>query len=79
MWKEMTKTFGELVRDKRKTLGISIEEASARCGISGRGYGNIELNHAEPKLSNLLAIAAALDIDLGELNCLKPVPDTSEF
>ena len=75
----MKTTLGELIREKRATLGISIEEASARCKISSRGYGNIELNHAEPKLSNLLAIAAVLDIDLGELNCLKPVLDKNEW
>ncbi len=74
----MKKTFGKLAREKRTALGISMEETSARCGISGRGYSNIERNISKPKLSNLLAIAAVLDIDLGELNCLKPTIDESE-
>lgn len=32
-----------------------------------------------PKLSNLLAIAAVFDIDLGDLNCLKPVLNECGF
>lgn len=66
----MKKNFGNLIREKRKSMGIGMLEAAERCGVSTRGYGNIELGHAEPKLSNLLAIAATLQIDLGELNCL---------
>lgn len=72
------KSFGGLIRAKRKEQNLKIKELSARCGISNRGYGNIELGHASPKLDHLLSIAAALDIDLGELNYLKPEAGKSE-
>ncbi len=67
----MEKTFGDLVREKRRSMGLNIIDAAKRCNVSSRGYCNIELNHADPKLSSLLAIAAMLQIDLGELNFLK--------
>lgn len=69
------KSFGSLIRAKRKEQGIRIEEMAKRCGISSRGYGNIELGYASPKLGNLLAIATVLSIDLGELNVLKTGTD----
>lgn len=65
------------MRKKRTAMDISIEETAARSGISGRGYSNLERNCYKPKLSNLLAIAAVLDIDLGELNSLKPALEKS--
>lgn len=63
--------FGSLVREKRRAKGLSIEAAAARCGISGRGLSNLERGISEPLLPNLLTIAAALEIDLGELDTLK--------
>ena len=36
--------------------------------MSERGLEQIELGDTNPKLSNVLNIAAVLDIDMGELN-----------
>ena len=63
-----TKHFGRMVRERRETLGLSIEVAAGLCKMSYKGLEQIELGDSDPKLSNVLSIAAALGIDLGGLN-----------
>ena len=62
-----TQHFGKIVRDRRERLGLSISETAERCGLSTRGLELIELGDSDPKLSSVLRIAAALNIDLGEI------------
>ena len=38
------------------------------CGLSDRGLELIELGDSDPRLSSVLSIALALEIDLGEIN-----------
>ena len=64
--------FGKLVRDKRERKGWTIRRAAEEIGLSDRGLEMIELGDSDPKLSNVLNIAHALEIDLGEMNVCKP-------
>lgn len=64
--------FGKLVRDKRERKGWTIRRAAEEIGLSDRGLEMIELGDSDPKLSNVLNIAQALDINLGEMNVCKP-------
>ena len=71
----MTKTqhFGRMVRERREALGLSIEKAAELCRMSYKGLEEIELGDSDPKLSSILNISAALDIDLEGLNSCIPV------
>ena len=64
--------FGKLVRDKRERKGWTLRRAAEEFGLSDRGLEMIELGDSDPKLSNVLSIAQALEIDLGEMNVCKP-------
>lgn len=68
-----TQHFGKIVRERRERLGLSLSEAAERCGLSIRGLELIELGDSDPKLSNVLRIAAALNIDLGDIESCVPV------
>ena len=68
-----TQHFGRIVRDKRERLGLTIKEASELCGLSDRGLELIELGDSDPKLSSVLRIATALQIDLGDLSSCAPL------
>ena len=60
--------FGRLVREKREQLRLTIDAAAEKCGLSDRGLELIELGDSDPKLSSVLSIARALDIDLGDVS-----------
>lgn len=64
--------FGKLIRDKRERKGWTIRRAAEEVGISDRGLEMIELGDSDPKLSSVLNIARALNIDLGEVNACIP-------
>lgn len=60
--------FGKIVREKRERQGLTIRAAAEMCGLSDRGLELIELGDSDPRLSSVLSIALALEIDLGEIN-----------
>lgn len=60
--------FGKLVREKREQQRLTIGAAAEKCGLSDRGLELIELGDSDPKLSSVLSIARALDIDLGDIS-----------
>lgn len=64
--------FGKLVRERRERQNLTIIAAAEKCGISDRGLEMIELGDSDPKLSSVLNIARALNIDLGEINACIP-------
>lgn len=68
----VTQHFGKIVRDKRERLGLSLSDGAERCGLSIRGLELIELGDSDPKLSTILRIAAALNIDLGDIASCVP-------
>ena len=67
-----TKHFGRIVRDKRERKRLTMEHTAELAGISEVALSAIELGGSNPKLSSILGIAAALDLDLGDLNSCKP-------
>jgi Zn-dependent peptidase ImmA (M78 family)/DNA-binding XRE family transcriptional regulator len=52
------------LRDARK---LSQAELAARAGLSRVAYGNIESGAAEPRVSTLMRVAAALDVKIQDL------------
>ena len=66
------RNIGALIREKRQRCGLTIAEAAELCGISERGLSQIELGDAIPKLSSFVRIAAALKINLGDIEGCKP-------
>ena len=70
--KEPTKHYGRIVRNSRQYKGLTIREGSELCGLSPQSLGGIELGDCDPKLSHVLGIAVAFDIDMGALNDCKP-------
>ncbi len=69
---QFPRNFGRIVRERRERRSMTIKELSELCDMSDRGLELIELGDSDPKLSNVLSIARALDMDLGELNACIP-------
>ena len=68
-----TKHFGRIMRERRENSYISIRALSDVVDMSEHALRNIELGDSDPKLSNVLKIAGALQIDMGMLNSCIPV------
>ncbi len=70
--KESFRFYGQILRRKRKELGLTIEKAAELGNLSSRGYAKIEKGTGDPKFSSVLRLAAAYGMDLGELNdCIR--------
>ena len=67
--------FGKLVREKREQQRLTIGAAAEKCGLSDRGLELIELGDSDPKLSSVLNIANALNIDLGDIGVCIQEPE----
>lgn len=65
-----TRHFVRIIRAKRLSKGLSILSTALLCDMSFKGYEKIELGDSDPKLSSVIKIAKALEINLGELNSL---------
>ena len=63
-----TKHLGRILRERRESLGLTLEQTAELCDMSYKGYEEIELGDSNPKFSTLCKIAAALKLDIGELN-----------
>ena len=70
------RNFGRIVRERREKRGWTIRKVAEHCGMSDKGYELIELGNSDPKLSNVLNIGRALDLDMGILNAC--IPDENE-
>ena len=68
-----TKHFGRIMRERRENSYISLRALSDVVNMSEHALRNIELGDSDPKLSNVLKIAGALQIDMGMLNSCIPV------
>ena len=70
----MTETvhFGRIIREKRERKGYTLMKMAELCDMSLKGYELIELGDSNPRLTNVVKIAKALDIDMGELNICIP-------
>ena len=68
-----TKYFGRIMRERRENSFISLRALSDVVDMSEHALRNIELGDSDPKLSNVLKIAGALQIDMGMLNSCIPI------
>ena len=59
------KALGQQLRQVRKAKGWSQGDLAERAGTDPRQISRIETAAHEPKLSLLLAVVAALELDLG--------------
>ena len=61
------------MRERRENSYISLRALSDLVDISEHALRSIEFGDSDPKLSNVLKIAGALQIDMGMLNSCVPV------
>lgn len=62
-----TQIFGERVRARRFELVMSHAEVAAAAGISASQVSRIERGAAVPRLDTIIGLAAALDLNPGDL------------
>lgn len=63
-----TTYFGKIIRGERERRKLSLRKAADLINLSEKCIERIELGDSDPKLSNVLKIAAVYEMDLGELN-----------
>ena len=68
-----TAHFGRIMRERRENCYISPQALSDVVDMSEHALRNIELGDSDPKLSNVLNIAGALQIDMGMINSCIPI------
>ena len=65
--KKWTIRIGRTLRERRKSLGLSLEEMSRLSGATVSTLSHIERGNRDVKLSTLVSLAEALRIDLPDL------------
>ena len=68
-----TKHFGRIMREKRERSGITLRILADKVDMSENALHGIEYGDSDPKLSTVLKIAGALEIDMGALNSCVPI------
>ena len=63
----LNSSFGKVVRERRKQLGISQEALSFRSGVHRTFISEIERGLKSPTLHTVFALAEALQIEASEL------------
>jgi transcriptional regulator with XRE-family HTH domain len=59
--------LGDRVRARRKALGLSQEKLGEVCGLHRTYIGQVERGEVNVTIGNLVALAAGLRVDAGEL------------
>jgi transcriptional regulator with XRE-family HTH domain len=59
--------FGQAIRAIRNRRGVSQESLALQCGLDRTYISGIERGTRNPSLTNILKLAAALDVHPGEL------------
>ena len=62
-----TTEFGKRVRQRRQERGLTQEQLAARAGLHWTFVGQVERGRRNITLHNIVKLAAALDVDAGEL------------
>jgi transcriptional regulator with XRE-family HTH domain len=62
--------LGKAIRQLRQKRGLTQGALGKKAGITGRSLSLIERGHANPTWATVKAIAAGLDISMGELGKL---------
>lgn len=58
------KVFGQIIREKRNTIGLKQEELSQQSGVAIKTIHSIELGKGNPALKTVLRIFEILALDL---------------
>lgn len=64
---DLSKKFGDVIRRRRKRMGISQEELAHRAGVSRNYISMLELGHGSPTLNVVAMLARALETTLTSL------------
>ena len=65
--KELYKSIGQKVRDKRISIGMTLEELSEKVDRDWSYLSQIERGKSVPSIETLVKISEVLDIPLGDL------------
>lgn len=60
-------SFGQVILRRRRARALTLEALAAGCGISPSQLQAIETGRRAPRLSELVALARALDCEASEL------------
>lgn len=63
----MLKAFGQLIRQRRQTLGISQEELGYRAGLDRTYVSGLERGVRNPSLTALVSLAQGFGINVSDL------------
>lgn len=71
----------QALRSRRKELGLTQEELGQRAGLAAKHVSRIENGTHEPKISTLLALVSALELDLalGEAGTVLAAPSVRDI
>ncbi len=72
----MKTNYGQLIRDKRRSLNLTEEKLAEDTDMSDRHLRNIEKGTTVPKLDTVIKIGNALNMNLGELGNLEVKEET---
>jgi transcriptional regulator with XRE-family HTH domain len=64
---ELAREFGQRLRNLRLEAGLSQEALAAAAGVHATYVGNLERAYSSPTLGTIVRLAAALDVDPGDL------------
>ena len=64
---EIKSRIGMAMRHRREELGLSQEHAANLCGAARSYYAEVEKGHRNPTSTNLVRIAAGLELTAAEL------------
>jgi transcriptional regulator with XRE-family HTH domain len=56
--------FGQIIREKRNTLGLKQEDLSLQSGVAIKTIHSIELGKGNPAIKTIIRILDALSLDL---------------
>ena len=62
--------YGNMIHEKRISLGLTEEKLAELCDISDREICNIEAGVTVPRFDTVLKLARALEMDIGDFNIL---------
>lgn len=72
--KVLKKGFGELVRKRRREIGLSQEDLGFECGLHRTYIGSIERGETNLTLENMAVLAVTMKCEINDLiPCLKSI------
>ena len=74
----MQTTLGEILRSKRKQLGVTQEHIATQIGVSHVAIHKWETNQSIPTDDKLEALATALDLDFHDLKRISEITDVAQ-